>query len=754
MPSRYQLVPAVLALALLSGCRGTPQQREAYFLQRAKKDAGARDYRKAVIEFKVASQNMPKDPEPVYLLGMTYLSTGSGRLALEAFQKVTVLDPRHEGAQYQLALFKLGSRKREMLLEAKQSISVWIASHPNDAEAIAYLGLAEAKLENKPEAIRLLEAGAMKDASSLHVAGTAIAVYTARGDVESAREVARDLADKLPNSPEAATLRAQVSLAMKDIADADAEISRALSLNRDFRPALLLRLRREMTTGEAGNAEATTQELSRLPEKKMWGAFARVLFSENKTDRGIVEYERALKEHSNDIQLRDEYASMLLVADRRKEAETVAGGTLAKNPKDVDALMVRAILEINRGDLDSAAKDVRSLRELKAFSAQLSYQESRIFAARGDRVREGDLLAEALRRDPRLLGARLELSRLFVSSGKAKEALVLLDQAPAALKRTTEYIYYRNMALFAAGDWEEARKSVDRALAISRSPGFLYQDALVRSRGRDLDGARKSLEAAFQVAPADPATLNLLGDIMRRQREFPEYVAMVKEAAAKNGGSAVLQYATGRLLEEQGDLAGARAAFDAARADGDIVDAENEIALLELRSGSVDKARERLMGLVKDHDNARARISLAEIEKRRGGDAPVEHYLKAIQLEPGNVLAMNNLAAYLAMNQKKYDDALFWAQKALALTPDSPASEDTVGWTYYLAGKYDLALPLLEKSAKGLDRPLAHYHLAAGFLKTGDPGRAKKEYEVAVKEDPKSTARSTVGNLFETGKGE
>src|ERR1700677_1119846 len=105
---------AVCLLAMLTGCRGTPQQREASYMERARQDAGARNYNKSVIELKVASQNMPKDPEPVYRLGMTYLSAGSGRLALVAFQKVVTLNPKHQGARYQLALFGLGSSKKEI----------------------------------------------------------------------------------------------------------------------------------------------------------------------------------------------------------------------------------------------------------------------------------------------------------------------------------------------------------------------------------------------------------------------------------------------------------------------------------------------------------------------------------------------------------------------------------------------------------------------------------------------------------------
>jgi Tfp pilus assembly protein PilF len=152
---------------------------------------------------------------------------------------------------------------------------------------------------------------------------------------------------------------------------------------------------------------------------------------------------------------------------------------------------------------------------------------------------------------------------------------------------------------------------------------------------------------------------------------------------------------------------------------------------------------------VKEHDSARARQVLAEIEMLSGsGDGPVRHYLKALQLEPGNAVVMNNLAGYLAFHQKKYDDALFWGQKALALAPNSAVVEDTVGWTYYLQGKYDQAEPLLEKSAKAADRPTAHYHLAAVLARTGDVGRGRKEYELALKQDAKSPEKPLVAPLY------
>jgi len=740
-------------ILFLAGCSRDPVANEAKHMKRGLEDLAKKDYKKAVVEFKVASQNMPKDAEPVYQLGMTYLAGGASKQAVEAFTKANGLNPKHEGAQYQMALVKVGSNKPEVLEDAKKVLSAHLRTSPDDAEALGALALAQAKLGDKAQAWELLRKATEKNPSNTRPATVVIAFYAARGDVDTAKQIAHDLAEDLPKSPETAVLRAQVALATKDLADADAQISRALSLKRDFRPALELRLRRELMNQNTSGAEEITQELAKLPERRSWATYGRMLFAEKKIDQGIAEYNRVLKEHNDDPAIRDEYSGLLIAANRRKEAEDVVGGTLGKNPKDKSALLQRATLEIDKGSLDAAAKDVKTLQEEKAFSAQLSYQESRIFGARGETIREGDLLAEALKANPRFLAARLELARLLVSSGKPKVALDTLDQANAAEKNTAEYVYYRNMALMANGDWDEAKKSIDHVLSISRSAGFLYQDAMLKSRSHDLAGARKSLDAAYAMAPADPQMLILLGNVMKQQNEAPKYLALLKETAAKNPGSAAVQDILAGELEHSGDAKGARSAFEAARSGGDVQNATNQLALLDMRTGAVDQAKQRLAELIKTHDNAASRLMLAEIETRKGAspNVIVAHYLKALELEPTNVVTMNNLANVLASRQNKFEDALFWAQKALGLAPASPVIEDTIGWIYYRQGKYDAALPYLQKSLKAADRPVAHYHLAAALARSGDPNGGRKEFDIALRQDPKSEERAAVAPLF-TGK--
>src|SRR5579863_4203884 len=110
---------ALLAIAtLLATCSKTPEQREADHIKKGRLYLAAKEFKKAAIEFKVASQNMPRDAEPVFQLGMTYLTAGATRQAVETFQKAAALNPGFEPPRYQLALFKAASLKPGLLHEA------------------------------------------------------------------------------------------------------------------------------------------------------------------------------------------------------------------------------------------------------------------------------------------------------------------------------------------------------------------------------------------------------------------------------------------------------------------------------------------------------------------------------------------------------------------------------------------------------------------------------------------------------------
>ncbi|MGB9606726.1 MAG: tetratricopeptide repeat protein, partial [Bryobacteraceae bacterium] len=131
--------------------------------------------------------------------------------------------------------------------------------------------------------------------------------------------------------------------------------------------------------------------------------------------------------------------------------------------------------------------------------------------------------------------------------------------------------------------------------------------------------------------------------------------------------------------------------------------------------------------LAADPRNSAARSLLASLEHHAGNwqDAAA-HYRKAIDLEPRNVLALNNLAFLLAENLNQPDEALQLAQKAKELAPESPEVDDTLGWIYYHKGLYGSAIQHLERAAAGRNATaLRKYHLAMAYWKAGEQAKAR-----------------------------
>lgn len=748
--TNYRNILCILCVAFTTACSGTPESREAAHMQRGKDWLAKQQPRRAIIEFKVASQNMPKHAEPLFQLGMAYLKTGDLTLAWGALRKATEVDPNHEAARYQLAMFQVGSDKPESVQEARKVVTSHLMAQPGDVDAMGALALAEAKLGNREESLRHLEDAMAKEPSKTDRAEVVLAWYAAHGDNAMPVRITRALTARVPHSPDLAVLRAEVALATGDTADSDAEVARALTLHHDFAPALKLRLRREMMAGNAAGAEQTARSLAASPEKKLWPSVAKLLFAENRVDEAIVEFDRVLKAHPDETDFRNDYSDLLLSARRFQAAVRILDGTLAKNPKDQTALLQRTAALVDLGNLDAAGKDAKALLELKAFSPALSYQQARIFAARGDKTRRGDLLNEALKADPNFLPARLELAEMMVASGNPAGAIELLDKAAPPSRNTVEFLITRNSALISSGDYAAARKGVDAGLKSVHTTGLLYQDSLLRARSKDLAGAKKSLMEAFSAAPEDPAIIDLLGRVMSELGESSKFAALLRDGINKAKDSHNLQNALGGTLVAHGDSAGARSAWEAAAGTGDR-DANLALAALDVRAGSLDSAIRRYEDAVKKTDNARLQLILGELKTRRGSapDQITQHYLRALQLDPANIFAMNNLANLLASRPNKLDDARFWAEKAISLQPENPALADTLGWIYFRQAKYDSARTFLERSLKTQDRPVAHYHLAAALASTGDRARAREEYLLAVKQDPNSEARSAVSSLVE-----
>ena len=264
------------------------------------------------------------------------------------------------------------------------------------------------------------------------------------------------------------------------------------------------------------------------------------------------------------------------------------------------------------------------------------------------------------------------------------------------------------------------------------------QDAALKLDQKDYAAARKSVEEALGKMPEDVRALSVLLQSYTAQKQAAAGVQRMREYALNHPTSAAVQQYLGQVLAASGDRAGARKAFEAAKAARPgFVDADFSLAQLDAGEGKLDDAIKRLSEVVASHpENETAHLLLARVESTDGKiPAAIEQYRKIVALDDKDAMAFNSLA-YLLAQSKQPDEAMKYAQNALGLAPDNPAVEDTIGWIYYQQGLYPLAVVRLQAAITGEGTAVRKYHLAMAYLKDGKTDLGRQTLDAALKMNP------------------
>jgi len=328
-----------------------------------------------------------------------------------------------------------------------------------------------------------------------------------------------------------------------------------------------------------------------------------------------------------------------------------------------------------------------------------------------------------------------------------------LDEAPKEQKGSVEIAVQRNWALLSLGERVEARKGIDAVRPAGKIPDAMLQDAVLKLDQKDYAGARALAEEVLTESPEDVRALMVLVQNYSAQNQLQAGLQKARQYAAGRPGSAPVQQFVGQLLLTNGDLAGARQAFEKARsAKPGLVTAELALAQIDMGERKRSDARRRLQGIISTQpDNAPARVLLAQLEMTEGrNNAAIEHFRKAVAADERNSFAVNGLA-YLLADNKQVDEALKYAQKAKEIAPNEPAVDDTLGWTYFQKGMYTAAVPYFERAVTRGGTALRRYHLAMAYLKAGDSRRGREALDAALKIDPTLPEAQAAREMFRVG---
>ena len=283
--------------------------------------------------------------------------------------------------------------------------------------------------------------------------------------------------------------------------------------------------------------------------------------------------------------------------------------------------------------------------------------------------------------------------------------------------------------------------------------------------------AEQALRKAVQLDPKSPGVRSLLGDLyFLGLKKAPEAITFYKESLALNPSDAHTNFMLGVALLASGKPDEGEQQFVKAR-DADPKDPviRKNLANLELRRDELDPASQNYQeasnlvpkeawpqigigdvslrrkdykraagayqtALTLDPKSAEAQTKLAMSQDLSGDHQSAEmSYKKALEMDPKDAVAANNLAWLLAIKEKRPKDGLPWAEKAVAINPQSPNFQDTRGWIMYTAGDAPGALTALKKAAElAPQNPSILYHLGVVYQELGKSSLASENFTKAL----------------------
>ena len=659
----------------------------------------------------------PDDQDSRILLAATYERMGKLKLAISTYQEalnrspydlriiVPVVTALYKANEYDRAdqiLQRLASEevfyselkklqlqsylKRGQVNSSSDILEELLINDPNDHSVGLTLALLKMQQNHLQDAAGLLARVRTQQPDALPVMAAQIELNARQGKSEEALQLCQQVIDE-HNNASAYILRARTYaiLGLDDRAEEDFE--RAVEI-------------------EPNNAQA-------------WVAISDFYRYTGAFDKAITSIKKAWSLEPDNLGVSKRMLSLLLASRNRDvlgEAENILGNALTLYPEDAELHLYKARLLLTEATatatdqaldiLQKIAEDQPRISEAWALLAEIALRRQQsakaidlvlrglvhspndksllLLKARAEAVTSPALAVPTLKAllelDPNDIDVALYLAETYVAAEDAEKAVNLLTQR-----------------LTACDDISEQR-TVRLALA-----------ATLHRAGQKAD-ARQEFDSLCKSAPEDPTPLLTQSRLLKEDGQWEQVTRLVCDWYRNH-------------LNDT---------YTPAAVAADLTASQNTQA---------QKAAENILTLVLEHDSdcSEAMSALAVLLQITGRPAEsAALYRRILEIQPDNVVAINNLAWLLCQEYGKCEEALELAQRGLEARPKYTDLIDTRGVTYYKLGHYQKAIDdfttCLEMYPRGTSSAVASYlHLAKALAMVGQNHKAMENVKRALK---------------------
>jgi tetratricopeptide (TPR) repeat protein len=262
-------------------------------------------------------------------------------------------------------------------------------------------------------------------------------------------------------------------------------------------------------------------------------------------------------------------------------------------------------------------------------------------------------------------------------------------------------------------------------------------EGAISARNNDYAGSLSAFMKAHEVAPNDIQPILAIVRTYLSKKNFKEALVFLDGEVVKSPNNNQVRLLLAQVAGASGDVNRAKDAYQAAiKSNPKLSAAYQQLAYLHLSKADNASARNVVeQGLAQIPSSFDLEMVSAEIyQSEKAYDKALAVYEKLMKSNPDSEVAVNNYVSIVAdsvTDKAKLENAYQSAQRLK--TSNVPQFLDTLGWISYRVGKYDEALPLLDKAIKSApDYAIFHYHLGKVLIAKQENAKAKQHFEKAL----------------------
>jgi putative PEP-CTERM system TPR-repeat lipoprotein len=425
----------------------------------------------------------PNSPVPHYLRGTVYIGQGQTDAARTSFEQAMRVDPAYFYAAVALANMDIKNNDRA---SARKRFETVLAKDKDNLVALLALSAFATQDKNEAEAFKLLDRAAKAHPAALEPASLQVQLYLAKKDTQKALEVARkfqaanpefngaielmgstqeaagekqnavttftQLAQRMPNSPEAQMRLARVQLAGGNAEAARRALNQALALRPDYLEAEAALFSMSVQAKEWDNAKRIAQQVQKNHPKIAagWAMQGDLEMTRKQYPQAIKSYESAAAVVRNgDVEIRIHQA--YVAAGQRKAADAKLLTWLKDNPGDRGTRFYLAQVYMANNQNREAIEQYEIILKAEPSNALIMNNLAWLYHQVRD-TRALSTAEQAYKLRPDVPSVADTLGWILVEEGNLTRGLEVLEKAYNSAKDQPEITFHYAAALIKSGD--------------------------------------------------------------------------------------------------------------------------------------------------------------------------------------------------------------------------------------------------------------------------------------------------------------